>query len=77
MLPRHARARHRTVLSVAGESTAAACGELHSGVASYGGQPNIPCIKLNLSIHFVLLLFFYSAALPRTLLLLSLFVLRG
>jgi hypothetical protein len=46
-LPRHARARHSTVFSVAGESAAAACGEMHSAVASYGGQPNIPLVKHN------------------------------
>jgi hypothetical protein len=44
-LPRHTRAHHRTVFYVAGESAAAACGEMHSGVASYGGQPNIPYIR--------------------------------
>jgi hypothetical protein len=41
-LPRHARAHHRTVFYVAGESAAPACGEMHSGMASYGDQPNIP-----------------------------------
>jgi hypothetical protein len=43
-LPRHARARHRIVFSVAGESAATTCGELHSGVVSYCGQPNIPFV---------------------------------
>jgi hypothetical protein len=39
--PRHRRPHHRIVISVAGKTSAAECGEPHSTVVGGGHQPNI------------------------------------